>query len=438
MAVDLLSWLKQKMTGLRNSLIMLRTKFKLLLCLEELMHGLVLMALMLLLTAMIAPDKQLIVMIIIGFSYILMFVLRLAIRRIWQYFFLLFVYIAVPLLLPLGGAAIGLIIAGHILVVLRAFVLRLTSDEYHEFNLLSDQIPDFVIIFILNFLAVRFQRDDVSQMLFHIMTVHFLVATWRWHAGKLQEQMERFMSKPTQPARQIRRYNQLIFAVYAVIALVLLTLSPMLGLQRIFPWLGRQAIKLLRLILSLIKPGEDEPLPPDEMAGGPMEMAPMPEQPAWLAFLGMLFYYLMNVLFYVGLLAVLIYCIFWIYRRFYKNTQSIDKSESLVPRLFQDIKKQARQTGKRLLRPFGRTDEEKIRDAYTRLVSFLIKQGFVWQSGLSPRKYAAAVQAESGPDIQVLTEIYEKARYAEGLCNTEDVKQMQQLCRQARREFSRR
>src|SRR5690554_2785530 len=86
MAVDLLSWLKQKMTGLRNSLIMLRAKFKLLLCLEELMHGLVLMALMLLLTAMIAPDKQLIVMIIIGFSYILMFVLRLAIRRIWQYF----------------------------------------------------------------------------------------------------------------------------------------------------------------------------------------------------------------------------------------------------------------------------------------------------------------------------------------------------------------
>ena len=56
---------------------------------------------------------------------------------------------------------------------------------------------------------------------------------------------------------------------------------------------------------------------------------------------------------------------------------------------------------------------------------------------MSPRKYAAVVASERGLDMYGLTEIYERARYAESLIRSEDVKNMQQLCRQARLELNR-
>ena len=396
-------WIQRALISLINKLRRLRASLSLLLCLDELMNGLVLMALMLFLSAMIVPDQQLQIIVITGAAFVLMFLLRLVLRHIWQYFLILFIYLALPVLLPFSTAEAALLITGNIIIVARAFILRLKANEYHEFSMLSDQVPAFVIIFILNFMAVRFQQEDVSQTLFSIMTVHLVVAAWRWHAGKLREHMERFIAKPTQPASQIRRYNQLLFAIYAVIALILLTLSPMLGIQRIFPWLGRQLIRLLRFIVSFIKPGEDEPSLPEEPLGEePGEIFPMPEEPAWLTFLGNLMFFLLHAIFYVGLVAVIISGIFSIYRRFYRSQHNIDISESLVPRMLQDLKKQARQTGKRLLRPFARSDEEKIRDYYERLINFIIKQGIEWHSGMSPRKYAAVVASERGLDMSGL------------------------------------
>ena len=175
-------WIQRALISLINKLRRLRASLSLLLCLDELMNGLVLMALMLFLSAMIVPDQQLQIIVITGAAFVLMFLLRLVLRHIWQYFLILFIYLALPVLLPFSTAEAALLITGNIIIVARAFILRLKANEYHEFSMLSDQVPAFVIIFILNFMAVRFQQEDVSQTLFSIMTVHLVVAAWRWHA----------------------------------------------------------------------------------------------------------------------------------------------------------------------------------------------------------------------------------------------------------------
>lgn len=426
MSADRLSWLRRRIS--------------LHLCLTELMQGLLIMAGLLLLTAWLVPVQQVWLMLIFSVSYLLMFLLRLFFRHIWSYFLLLALSVFIPLTLPASLLPVLILIGGLVFIVLRSFVLRLMRPAETMPSLFFGQIPAFVLIFVLNLLAVHFQLTATSQILFYFMAVHLLLAIWRWHAGSLDNQMERFMAMPTQPAGRIRRYNQLLFAVYALIALLLLSISPLLGIHRIFPWLGRQILALLRLLFSLLnRSGDPEPEPsqapvePQPSQGLPEELLPPGEPPAWLVFLSDALYYLFIILVAVGLVALLIYWIFRIYRRFYSASQDQDIAESLIPRLREDLREQVRRTGRRILQPFGRDDEEKIRLAYARLVSYLIRRGLPWKTGYSPRQYAAAARRQRGLAMDELTGLYEKARYGHHLCDADDVRRMQLLCRQARR-----
>lgn len=421
-------------------LIRLKRRLSLHLCLTELMQGMLIMAALLLLSAWFVPVQLKWLIPVFTVSYLLMFFLRLSFRHIWPYFLLVLMSIMIPLSLPVPLLPVLLLIGGLVLIVMRSFVLRLMRPSESIPALFFGQIPAFALIFILNLLAVHFQLVVISQVLFYFMAVYLLLAIWRWHAASLDGQMERFMAMPTQPANRIRRYNQLLFSVYALIALLLLSISPLLGIHRLFPWLGQQVLALLRFLFSLLnrngdptpEPSDTQPLPQPTQAL-PDELIPPGDPPAWLVFLSDALYYLFVILVAAGLIALLIYWIFRIYRRFYSASQDQDISESLLPRLRDDLRIQIRRTGRRIMRPFGRSDDEKVRQIYTRLVDDLIRRGLPWKKGFSPRQYAAAASEQRGLAMDELTALYEKARYGHQLCDAEDVRKMQGLCRQARR-----
>lgn len=385
---------------------------------------------------MLAPDYRLVLYGLIGLVLIGALLARLVSRRIWQFVLLGALLVAGPLLLPLLPPLEAVLWPRIILtpslvfLVGRALYQRLTQDRERPLGSLINQALVVLYLLALNLLAVRFDLNRLSQAYFYVGIIYLMLALLRWHRLSLLMQMERFARMPTQPAGRIRRINRFLFLGYALVMLLILVLAPWLRIHDLLPLLGQGLLAALRWFFSLFPSGEPTPTEPapeptPEPSGSDPGLPFDPVETArWLVILQEIFFWVFTIavagaiLFLVGLL------LYKLYRRFYDTGQpETDETESLLPRLQEQVREKLRQNRNRFALQFGRDPGQRIRRCFYRLVAGQIRRGLKVQASLTVRQIAAGLDSDRYPVLLEMTALYEKARYGPS-CTAEDADQM--------------
>lgn len=423
-----------------DNLLRLLRRFQAVSLLTEIMHGLVVFSVILIPVRALAPAQTLLLLSWMIAAYLLLWIARHLLNHIWQFLVLGVLLSAMPLL-PLWRLdliPVLFLMPTMLFMTVRSFIIRLNQDKEQATGLLGSQALALIFLLVLNLVAVRLDLPEISQAYFYLAIIYLLLAIFRWHKVSLDAQMSRFDVMPTQPARRIRRFSQMLLLAFSALILVVLLISPFLHLHDLLPWLGSLALVMLRWLLSLLRadsepePTEPQPQPTETEPNGPLPFEPG-ETAVWWLIIQEIMYYLFLIISTLALLALIVYVLYRIYRRFYEIQPGADVAESLLPRWTEDVRERVKAARFRWQDQFGQSPEQKIRRLYHKTTYRLRQNGLIARPQFSPRKFADWLLKNRDIDILAMTYIYEKARYGPGQCTDNDVGQMQDLYRAFRK-----
>jgi hypothetical protein len=380
-------------------------------------------------------------------SWLLLWLVRLVVRRIWQFVCAALAIAVSPLLLPAWlGFQLPLLhgiflVAALAVLGIRSFAQKLNQEQEQAPKPLTNQFLALALFWSLAMAADQFKLSGLVTVYFYMAIIYLLLAVVRWHGQSLDEQLARFVHMPTQPAARIFRFNRILLFGFTGSLLVLLLLSPWLHLHELIPLLGRQLLVslawLLKQLLALINRVFTRTDP--EQTALPSETIPLPVQPqvtpVWLVILLDIISYLLIACGCLFLLGLLLYSVISIYRRFYAARQSgPDMRESLLPNIKDQLIERVRRSSGSLQQRFGMDPGQRIRRLYSRYIQKGNRVTSVTlHSNLTARQIAEWITLVQPETIQEITALYEKARYGNDLCVQDDVRRMQYLCSRAAR-----
>lgn len=406
--------------------------------LTEMMQSLLILTTLAIPVEYFAPDYRIQMYGLFLFALAATAWIRVTALRVWQFLLLNVTVIVLPLVLPILPAFTDnlwprlILVASLVLIVFRAFYLRLRQNQEQSLSNPSQQALVILYLLALNLAAIRLGLTIVSQAYFYVGIVYLMMALARWHRLALASQLERFVNMPTQPADRIMRFNRILLLGYALLTLFLLVISPWLHIHDLLPLLGSALLAVLRWFFGLFRSGEPEPtepVPEPTAPSGPQDPN-LPFEPTetarWIEILQQIFYYIMIGVVVAVILALIGFVLYSLYRRFYETAEpDTDQTESLRPSLVEQTKEQLRHVRKRLRVSFGKSPAQRIRQLYQRLIETQIHRGLTFDKSKTPRELLDELDLERFPQLASMTYLYEKARYGPGDCSLTDVQKMQ-------------
>jgi len=402
----------------------------------EIIWGLMLTALFSIPAYYLAPEWTGLLTGCLAVALLVFWLIRVHGRKIWHYALTSFGLLTVALVVPLPIWPRLILVVLMLILAVRAFIRHFRSDENPVPVSLGSSVTVLIFLLALNLLAARLQMTVLCQLYFYLAIGYLLLTVWRWHQISLAERLQRFEGMTTQPIAHIRRFNQFLLIGFSGILLLVLIASPLLHIHDLFPFLGQLLLAGLRFLIKWLSslggdtaPVETSPTettaPPDDSG-----LPEVGETPAWLMILQEIMTYLFMLASAALLLALLIYGIYTLYKRFYANRQkSTDVLESLLPNISDQVKSRIRRGNDLWSRQFGQSPEQRIRRLYYRLIAWHIHRGLDIAASMTPRQIEELLRRERSMDIREITELYELARYGPEHCSAETVRRMHELCR---------
>jgi hypothetical protein len=229
------------------------------------------------------------------------------------------------------------------------------------------------------------------------------------HMVNVDSSLGSLTQETTQPVSPILSFNNKIITGFLIILLALAFGSRYMMIDRIIRALGRGLLALIKFIFSLFtyepepveEYGEVEVQQPPENMFGPEEQ----QETFWLwEYLEKILITLMTALLIAGFIALIIYVIHVIYKRFFEAArEDEDEREFIMPELFKET---FSGRGKRISAWFSPVN--RIRRAFKKKITSHMKRGAPILQSDTPTQMKDKIQTE---DISVLVEEYEKARY---------------------------
>lgn len=410
--------------------------------LSEIMFSILFEAALAIAILMAAPSALLLLCLAITAGIAVFWLLGRLADKIWQLLLPAAVLIGGPLFLqslPVWPRVI--FCAAMLVLAIRTLANRVRSETTDgEAPPFTGVVAGLGWLLLVNLAAAWQNLTGLVSACFYLGIAYLLLSVIRRHHLALNNRLARFMPVATQPTGRIKLISRLLLIGFVGILLLILLISPVLHLEEAIPWLAALLLaalkKFVQLLLSIFNnPGgsqtnPSETSPPSEPGGLPGESSEIPQ---WLEVLQQIFYYVLLAGAIMLILALIVYVIYSIYRRFYENRSTgTDVFEMLRPKLANEIKSNIQRGKARWARQFGRNPEQKIRRYYSRTVDDLIKKGLQIASGTTPRDIVGLSESPSRIILGEITDLYEIARYSREPCTNSDVRRMLELCRQLR------
>lgn len=236
------------------------------------------------------------------------------------------------------------------------------------------------------------------------------------------------------PEKSIFRAGMTAVCGYSSVSVLLLILcakTPMMArLSELVGEFGRFLLRGLFWFVMLFAQGEGETGAMEETAVPLAEqMQESPGMPVWLQIFNWIFNWVVTIALIVGAVFLIILLIRWMIRTFYEREK---RAREIVGEGYLEEEERLDRTnfkkGKRL--PFiGGTTEEKVRRVYKKTVQGACPE----ESGLEAltvREIAGRRDTECREEWENLSDIYERARYAQEGVTREDLKAAGKLSRE--------
>ena len=253
------------------------------------------------------------------------------------------------------------------------------------------------------------------QLLIYFISMHIL------NVNHTLSNVEDMMS---QPVGKLRRFNGRIAAMYLIIVAVLALAAVLLRLDIVFTWIGSGALALVRWLVSLMSGGggggeisEEMHAPDTPPQQGGMDL-PAAGDPfiIWVILEKLVF-----IAFIAAAIVGIVYLLYRFYKAFNKNAvQELATEEFKESSAFVEKEKRTPRAKSNLWDALQNTPEKKIRRAYFHKISRYMKKGDRIKPADTPLEIERALKEQQ--DLQVLTQLYQKARYSEEPITKEEIR----------------
>ncbi len=416
---------------------MTRHSFSLLSLMAEIQFAILFLATAYLPAVLLVPNETVVLVIAEALAIAYLWVIRDLAKKLWLFLLTLLLPVSAGLILPIGIWPKVILIVCLAFLVIRTLIHRLTRQPDTMAEPQTGNLIAAVALLLIDYLLAAWQSLDALQVwLFYLAIAYLLLWLTRRHTISLQKRLAFFEDQPTQPVAAIRRTNTILFIAFLALLTIILTVSPMLGLQQAIPWLGQLLLAglaaALKALFSLFRQDETsestetEPSQTQDAGGG---MLPDQNSPEWLAMIWQVLTYVLYLAVAVTLLLLLAYALYSIYRKFYEmQPGGKDLRSSIMPEIGEQIRERVRSGRTRLASRFSRLPDLRIRRLYRQLVQVLSRKG-IQTGNLSPLALARAADRGEDESFLAFIALYEKARYSSDACTASDVQQSKELFR---------
>lgn len=219
-----------------------------------------------------------------------------------------------------------------------------------------------------------------------------------------------------QPRKTMLRFNNGILVAFLIPVGVAALISPFLPLDRVVLAVGEVLRRFLRWLFTYIAAffsgeapvPEEAPLP--DQSTDAFWATPPAETPYWLEVLEAIVYYVLNAAVLVGAIALVVYVIYRLYKRFHSTvTADGDVREYIGPQLTREKLESRWRRFRDRLPSFGRDDRERVRRVYFRKVRAQIRKGVDVQAADTTGEIRQKLAPSE--EFNTLTGQYNAARY---------------------------
>lgn len=322
----------------------------------------------------------------------------------------------------LGKFGMGIMILATAFIIIYSIVDRLKdlSDTTSMGGLIV-----ITLVLTAGYLAAEHMRNPfIRPYLLGCELAAIAVYFADMHTRNVNSTLTNINEMLNQPEQKIRRSNNRILLMFLIGTLAFALLAVVLRLDRVIVWTLQALLAGIRFLVSLI-PSRDAP--PDETSI-PMESAPEPDDGSGMmpdggstAAIWIYLEYLLTFAMIVAIVGLIIYGLYRFYKWFYSRSVKTVRSDEFEETTdFIETQPTARPRGiGSLFERLRLTDEKKVRRMYKKRLAGPMKRGDKVRPSDTPEEILRKLPAEN---LEVLSEIYERARYSREGVTREDVK----------------
>ena len=344
-------------------------------------------------------------------------------RKFWQFFF-------AALLMGIGGYAAGGTGAGGVwmclLVAVAAFSFFVARANRTACWLAQPAYPWLILFLILYFAGGYFESEFLKNYAVLGAGCYFILCNFYVNLTEMELFVQTHASLERLPVKKLGRTNQLMMWFLSGFTVIIMLVSPFVGMDHILTAIGRIFRDLLRWLLSLIPQGGSQDFAQQQAVSQQMMMSgELEETPRWLEII----YQILDILGFLILLCMILGVVFLflrklyqIYCRFYRETEENgDKIERLIaPPASESRKRVGNRHTERLFWDFS--PNARVRKYYKKQIGKAY-QGREIPVQKTPRQLEEALDLDR-ENTEVLHRCYEKARYSRQSCTREEMQEV--------------
>lgn len=320
---------------------------------------------------------------------------------------------------------IGVFIMGVAIVILIAhsFALRLI-DAKNEATLGGMLVlcGAFAIGYFCADIPVLNIGAQVQPYLLWASALTLMAFFINMHTKNVNSTLNNVNEMLNQPAQKIRRFNNKILIYFMIGTAVFIVLGVTLHVEQVVIAIGQLLLMIIRFLVSLLPKGkapvEESSIIEEELVPSEREPMTLPDGEA-----AMIWEYLekiVTVLTFVAIIAGIIYGLYRFYKWFYsRKVDVVTADEYEETSVYMEEKEKTVRKKESLWERFKMSNEKKVRRLYRKRLEEPMKTQEKVKISDSPKEILEKLPS---PELAVLTEVYEKARYSQEPITKEDLK----------------
>lgn len=291
------------------------------------------------------------------------------------------------------------------------------------------------ILLLCYFISVYFELPFLQSFISIPALLVALAFVAYLHLIKMGEMLDWIHPNSQEMIAPIKKFNRNVTFGFILSILFFIYLTPRLGITRglsaVLRWGGNSIKRILRFILNrrfYSYRNFSLPTPPvEENSVNAMDdLIEYVEKTQEIIFLEELDWYITHglvLIAFIIILVILAYVGYMTYKKFHNSTPSNEQKDFDFP--FFQTNTKSKTTLKPIFSPFSLTSllsiNEHIRKIYKKKIQQHIRTGIFMHSQDTPQEICKRIHIECTEDLQTLTSIYEKARYASGNCSKDEL-----------------
>lgn len=287
-----------------------------------------------------------------------------------------FVFSIGHIVLILAGFLLGSNLVEKEIYVLFVFALSIASFKTYLSEIKNTYNLSFLVaaqtIFYFIFLFNLYMKYMAIQPFLNIFSlVYMLLFMFYMHILNIDTSLEIITKNSLQPVSQIKSFNNKIIGLFLFVAAAILMICPYLHIQNLIKLFGQGLLAFIRFLFSLGKHNEQLPIVTSEELlkpnGTDKLILPKGETNPIVSFIEEILIYVVDIAVVIGIIALICYALYQLYKHFYANASSANETKEFVSPFIKAEKVDSRFNPlKKIMSSFNATNNEKIRKIYSK------------------------------------------------------------------------